>query len=152
MGVIKNKFGINSELIFYYDYRGFQWVIVARSTDESYAVRDTVAAGNIEILNGMAPKGTKTIFHKKNGTGFGSIFCYSLRGFQWVTVTRCTAKSRAVWDTFIEDNMDVFNGRAVKRLQTEINREKISVIFVFYTLIVIFALYSGNRVQDIWNN
>ena len=26
MGVIKNKFGINSELIFYYDYRGFQCV------------------------------------------------------------------------------------------------------------------------------
>ena len=29
----------------------------------------------------------------------------------------------------------------------KINREKISVNFVFYTLIVIFALYSGNRVQ-----
>ncbi|MBO7281351.1 MAG: hypothetical protein J6V00_09355, partial [Bacteroidaceae bacterium] len=35
--------------------------LVARSTAESCAVRDTVATGNIEALNGMAPKGTNTL-------------------------------------------------------------------------------------------
>ena len=32
-------------------------------------------------------------------------------------------------------------------INTEIDREKVSVNFVFYILIVIFALYSDNRVQ-----
>ena len=29
-----------------------------------------------------------------------------------------------MWDTFIEDNMDVFNGRAATRLQTLTERKK----------------------------
>ena len=35
-------------------------------------------------------------------------------------------------------------------INTEIDREKVSVNFVFYILIVIFALYSDNRIQDFY--
>ena len=38
-----------------------------------------------------------------------------------------------MWDTFIEDNMDVFNGRAAKRLQilTERKKEKYKEVISF---------------------
>ena len=52
--------------------------LVACSTDEDSATRGAIAKGNKRLVNGMALKGTKTIFHKKMEPQ-GSIFYYSFR-------------------------------------------------------------------------
>ena len=42
----------------------FNEYIVARSTDEGSAVRDTIAKGNIEVLNGMPPQGATVLLQE----------------------------------------------------------------------------------------
>ena len=64
MGVIKNKFGKFSELVFYITTTGLiAEPLVKRSADEDSATRGAIVGDNNNRLNGMAPKGA-TLYYK----------------------------------------------------------------------------------------